>query len=163
MKLFEKNIIFRRAEIMSNRLEVPDEQTLEQSPVDQTYFTVREQSLHGDCQTIYNIHPLPVYEAMEIEEQLETAEKTQKEYEHQGSELSQGRLLCQGKKYWQITKTRDFDNCIERPVFQKWYGLRSQCDTTKANCRDLMTVSIFGRNMYQLCTCEKTTLEANHS
>merc|ERR1711881_563763 len=106
---------------------------------DQTYFTVREQSLHGDCQTIYNIHPLPVYEAMEIEEQLETAEKTQKEYEHQGSELSQGRLLCQGKKYWQITKTRDFDNCIERPVFQKWYGLRSQCDTTKANCRDLMT------------------------
>merc|ERR1712223_569820 len=89
---------------------------------------------------------------MEIEEQLENAEKTQKEYEHQGSELSQGRLLCQGKKYWQITKTRDFDNCIERPVFQKWYDLRSQCDTTKANCRDLMT----HMSDYKLCPIRRT-------
>ena len=36
-------IFFRRAEVFSNRLEVPDEETLEQSPVDQSYFTVREQ------------------------------------------------------------------------------------------------------------------------
>ena len=36
---FQKNNNnFRRAEILSNRLEVPDEQTLEQSPVDQTYL-----------------------------------------------------------------------------------------------------------------------------
>ena len=33
-------------------------------------------SLHGDCQTTYNIHPLAKYEAMEIEEELENAENT---------------------------------------------------------------------------------------
>ena len=45
-KRYNKYIIyffFRRAEVLSNRLEVPDEETLEQSPVDQSYFTVREQ------------------------------------------------------------------------------------------------------------------------
>lgn len=129
----------RRAEVLSNRLEVPDEETLEQSPVDQSYFTVREQSLHGDCQTIYNIHPLAKYEAMEIEQQLETVEKTRNMHEHLQGGLSQARTICEGKKYWQITKTRDFDNCIERPVFQKWFGLKPLCDNTKANCKDLMT------------------------
>ena len=39
-------------------------------------------SLHGDCQTIYNIHPLAKYEAMEIEQQLETVEKTRNMHEH---------------------------------------------------------------------------------
>ena len=39
-------------------------------------------SLHGDCQTIYNIHPLPKYEAMKIEQQLETVEKTRNMHEH---------------------------------------------------------------------------------
>merc|ERR1711862_514249 len=129
----------RCAEVLSNRLEVPDEQTLDQSPVDQSYFTVREQSLHGDCQTIYNIHPLAKYEAMEIEEQLETIEKTRNMKEHLQGGLSQAKTVCEGKKYWQITKTRDFDNCIERPVFQKWWGLKTHCDTTKANCKVLMT------------------------
>ena len=108
----------------------------------QSYFKVREQSLHGDCQTIYNIHPLATYEAMEIEEQLETVEKERSLKEHLQGGLSQGRDICEGKKYWQITKTRDFNNCVERPVFQKWYGFSARdCDTTKDNCRDLMTVS----------------------
>ena len=39
-------------------------------------------SLHGDCQTIYNIHPLAKYEAMEIEQELETVEKTRNMHEH---------------------------------------------------------------------------------
>ena len=45
------------------------------------------------------------------------------------------------KKYWQITKTRNLDNCVERPVYQKWAGIKSKCDTTGATCKDLMTVS----------------------
>ena len=39
-------------------------------------------SLHGDCQTIYNIHPLAKYEAMEIEQELDTVEKTRNMHEH---------------------------------------------------------------------------------
>merc|ERR1712015_69814 len=129
----------RHSEILSNSLEVANEQTLDNSPVDQSYFTVREQSLHGDCQTIYNIQPLAKYEAMAVEEQLETVEKQRNMKEHLQGGLSQARTICEGKKYWQITKTRDFENCLERPVFQKWYGIKAHCDTGKANCKDLMT------------------------
>ena len=123
--------------VVSNQIEVGAE-----APVTQSYFKVREQSLHGDCQTIYNIHPLASYQALEIEEELETVEKQRSLKEHLQGGLSQGRDICQGKKYWQITKTRDFNNCVERPVFQKWSGFSArECDTTKDNCRDLMTVS----------------------
>lgn len=132
----------RRAEILSNRLEIPDEQTLEQATLDQSYFTTREQSLHGDCQTSYNIHPLADYEAMEIEESMERHEKKRNQVEHLQGGLSSGRQVCSGKRYWQITKTRNFDNCVERPVYQKWSGLKSKCDTTKSTCQDLMTVSL---------------------
>merc|ERR1719370_275632 len=124
-----------RREVVSNHLEVGAE-----APVTQSYFKVREQSLHGDCQTIYNIHPLATYEAMEIEEQLETVEKQRSLKEHLQGGLSQARTICEGKKYWQITKTRDFNNCVERPVFQKWAGFSArECDATKDNCADLMT------------------------
>lgn len=129
----------RRTEIESNRLEIPSEQTLERSPLDQSYFTVREQSLHGDCQTSYNIHEMPAYEAMEIENRMEQLEILRNSQEHLQGGLSQAKLACQGKKYWQITKTRNFDNCVERPVYQKWAGLKAKCDTTKASCKDLMT------------------------
>merc|ERR1712168_452128 len=123
----------RRSEVVSNHLEV-------EGALGQGFFEVREQTLHGDCQTIYNIHPLAAYEAMEIEEQLETVEKERSLKEHLVGGLSQGKVICQGKKYWQITKTRDFDNCVERPVYQKWYGfVGKECDTTKQSCGDLMT------------------------
>ncbi len=121
---------------------VPDDQTLEQSPLDQSYFTVREQSLHGDCQTSYTIHPLPQSEAFEIEEKMEQEEKMRNTQEHLQGGLSQGAEVCRGKKYWQITKTRNFDNCLERPVYQKWSGIRAMCDSTKASCKDVMNVSI---------------------
>merc|ERR1712015_230736 len=125
----------RRTEVLSNHIEVGVE-----TPVSQSFFKVREQSLHGDCQTIYNIHPLAAYEAMEVEEQLENLEKQKSLKEHLQGGLSQGRAICEGKKYWQITKTRDFNNCIERPVFQKWYGFSARnCDVTKDNCGDIMT------------------------
>ena len=122
---------------MTNHIEINAE-----SPLAPSYFTVREQSLHGDCQTIYNIHPLASYQALEIEEELETVEKQRSLKEHLQGGLSQGRDICEGKKYWQITKTRDFNNCVERPVFQKWSGFSArECDATKDNCGDLMTVS----------------------
>merc|ERR1712002_1453660 len=124
----------RRSEVVSNHLEV-------EAPLGQGFFEVREQTLHGDCKTIYNIHPLAAYEALEIEEQMETVEKQRSLKEHLQGGLSQGRIICEGKKYWQITKTRDFGSCVERPVFQKWYGFSGKevCDTTKEDCRDIMT------------------------
>jgi len=128
----------RRNEVQSNRLEDMSDEVLNQAPVDESYFTTREQSVHGDCQTSYTVHPLPTYEAMEIEEQLEQQEQRRNQQEHLPGGLSEGRQACRGKRYWQITKTRNFDNCYERPIFQRWSGIKSDCDTSKSVCKDLM-------------------------
>jgi hypothetical protein len=129
----------RRAEITSNSIQIPNEAVLEQAPLDQSYFSVREQSLHGDCETAYTIHEVPQYEAMEIEDRLIREEKYRSQREHLAGGLTQAAAFCKGKKYWQITKTRNFDNCLERPVFQRMSGLKSKCDASKAGCEDLMT------------------------
>jgi len=139
----------RRTEVMSNEVEIGAEALFDH----QSFFHVREQSLHGDCQTIYNIHPLATYEAMEIEEQLETIEKQRSLEEHLLGGLSLGRDICEGKKYWQITKTRDFKNCIERPVFQKWYGIQGH-PTTGAHSESLM--SHVSSSNYIVCGTDMT-------
>ena len=129
----------RRNEIDSNRLEIPEEQNFEQTLLEQTYFTVREQSVHGDCQTSYTLHPIPEYEALEIEQQMEQDEQKRNEREHLPGGLSQGGQICRGKKYFQITKTKNFDNCKgQRPVFQLFSGIKAKCDLTKSSCQDLM-------------------------
>lgn len=143
----------RRSEVESNAVEHGSEESSREkyqqerqyvdesrmNPVDQTYFTVREESLHGDCQTSYTIHELPQYESYELEQQWEQDEKRRNSQEHLQGGLSQGKQLCQGKKYWQITKTKNFDNCLHRPVYQKWTGIQSKCDSTRSSCKDLFT------------------------
>ena len=42
---------------------------------DVSYFTVTEESLHGKCETIYNIYPLPQATAMELEQKWEEEER----------------------------------------------------------------------------------------
>ena len=142
LKIIINNIVIqnsRQSEVLTNHIEIDAE-----SPLAPSYFTVREQSLHGDCKTIYNIHPLAAYEALEIEEELEMVEKVRSLKGNLQGGLSQGRTICERKKYWQITKTRDFDNCLQSPVFQRWHGIvatSEACDTSKGNCKDLMNVS----------------------
>jgi len=103
-----------------------------------SYLSTVEESLHGDCQTDYSIHPLPAYRAVEMEEQWEAEEQKLNGESHLQGGLSQGKNACGGKTYWQITKTKNFDNCVNRPVFQKWTGVKANCDTTKAGCKDTM-------------------------
>ncbi len=109
------------------------------SPVGQSYFTVKEQSLHGDCETSYTIHPMTEAEAKEVEEKIEEEEKERSAKEHLQGGLSQAREACRGQRYFQVTKTRDFDNCVDRPVYQKWSGIRAKCDSTTSSCKNLMT------------------------
>ena len=98
---------------------------MEQAPLGQTYFSVREQSLQGkvisgiielmyphfqfhkifilfiagDCETAYTIHEVPQYEAMEIEDRLQREEKYRSEREHLPGGLSQVTPVCQGTKF----------------------------------------------------------------
>ena len=110
---------------MSNHIDV-------ETPLGQSYFTVHEQSLYGDCKTIYNhVH-------VEIGKEMQT-------FEHLPGGLSQVKAICKGKKYWQINKTRDFDNCNQRPIFERKNGVGAvpeQCDTAKGRCKDIIIVSM---------------------
>ena len=135
----------RRNEIQSNNVQQQnglednnDEVPLE-SNEDITYFTTREESLHGDCQTSYTIHQLPKYRSLELEQQWQKEEKMLFE---EVEVRSKGEEVCQGKQYFRITKTKNLDNCHKRPFFQKFDGVQSRCDGSKSSCNDQFNVSL---------------------
>uniref|UniRef100_A0A0K2UPJ9 Uncharacterized protein n=1 Tax=Lepeophtheirus salmonis TaxID=72036 RepID=A0A0K2UPJ9_LEPSM len=125
-----------------------------------SFFHTMERTLHGDCETTYTLHPLPLYQAHELEEQwrnhkikvFETVPeyfqsiRSQKEI-HEVMEES-GRA-CTGKQYFQVTKTHNFDNCRERPVFSAWSGIKSNCDVTRSGCDDAFNSIVSTR--YIIC------------
>ncbi len=132
----------RRSEIESNHIEQRNEaeDSNVETPKDITYFTTREESLLGDCQTSYNVHELPKYMSLELEQEWKEEEKMlYKENEIK----SKGEEVCQGKQYFRITKTKNLDNCHKRPFFQNFVGVQSRCDGSKAGCADQFTVRLF--------------------
>ena len=134
----------RQDEIDSNSVQQQQQNQLqEDAPFvskEMTFFTTREESLLGDCQTSYSIHELPKYRALELEQEWKEEEK--KLY-HQVQGHSKGDEVCHGKKYYRIYKTKNLDNCLQSPVFQKVVGLRAQCDGSKAACTDVYNVRAF--------------------
>jgi hypothetical protein len=94
--------------------------------------------LLGDCQTSYTIHKLPKYRSQELEEELKKEEEKLYQQHH---ERSRGEESCQGKKYYKISKTKNLDNCLKRPFYQRAVGVEVRCDGSKASCNDQFTVS----------------------
>merc|ERR1711962_895151 len=79
-------------------------------------FTIDETSVTGKCETIYTITKLPEYLIRDFEEEQTT-----------------GTSLCEGKKYFEILKTMDYNKCSERPVYHKSYGSRSVTDGSESS------------------------------
>lgn len=133
----------RRSEIESNHVEVQGglEDRDIQTPLEEvegvTYFTTREETLLGDCQTSYTVHQLPKYRSIELEEQWK--QEAKKIFQQLHSEESKASEVCEGKQYYRITKNKNLDNCRNRPVYQKATGVESRCDSSKAACTDLRT------------------------
>ena len=142
----------RKAEIESNTVQQKQQKQQQQNKLDEdetaeapleslkdiTYFTTREESLHGDCQTSYTIHELPKYRSLELEQEWKESEK---ELYQEVEVRSKGEEVCHGKQYHRITKTKNLDNCHARPLFQKFVGVESRCDASKSGCPDHFTVS----------------------
>jgi hypothetical protein len=128
----------KRHEVQGNNLIKEQEQPID---VDQlSYFTTEETTLVGECQTSYNIHRVPEYQAIDIEEQLKNEEQIfRKEGELRGEPNSRGDEICRGKKYFQITRVKNFDHCKRRPIYQSATGMKVKCDISKAECKDIMT------------------------
>ena len=143
----------RRNEIESNHIhqQQPQQQHQQQQQQQQsneaeqeedvTYFTTREETLLGDCQTSYTVHKLPKYRSMELEEEWKKEEeKLYQQEREQHDERSKGEESCQGKKYFQISKTKNLDNCLKRPFYQRFVGVEARCDGSKSSCNDQFNV-----------------------
>ena len=104
--------------------------TLEQNqiqrgqPIDIPIFKSMESSILGECETIYSINKLPAYLVLEMEEK----ERNTSERRAEDSNEMRGESLCQGRDYYEIIKTKNLDNCKERPVFHNTFGLWSKSD-----------------------------------
>ena len=106
-----------------------------------SYFSTYERTVVGDCETKYTIHPLSKYEAHEIEERISKNEKELRELNAISGQKSRGREPCEGKRFYQVTKTKNFDKCNKMPVYQSASGIKIKCDFGSSKCDDAVTVS----------------------
>ena len=136
----------RRDEISSNNVQQQQQQQRQQQQFNEaeqndeiSYFTTREETLLGDCQTSYTIHKVPEYRSLELEQEW----KREEERLYQQHQLrSTGEESCEGKQYYKISKTKNLDNCLRRPFYQRFVGVEARCDGSKSACTDQFTVSI---------------------
>jgi len=134
----------RRSQIEVNHIQLP---LNEEGQVSEhiSYFTTSEETVEGECLTEYTIHKLPQWKINEMEEAWTKEELSIKGLELSSTKLASETLMgmeqCQGKPYFMITKSVNFDQCKNRPVFQMWTNLASNCDVTKASCKTTMTHS----------------------
>ena len=102
-----------------------------------SYFAVTEESLHGKCETMYNVYPLPQARAMELEQKW-GEEETNAQLEPSLG----GKAICEGREYFEIVKTRNLDHCTFSPAYQKFTGVHASADVTKSHIGNLMAVSL---------------------
>merc|ERR1712055_370376 len=82
-------------------------------------FKTEETSILGKCETIYSVSRLPENLVQEFEE--EERERRTRDYETKRVEEEE--KLCEGKPYYEILKTKNLDNCVERPVYHKTFSI----------------------------------------
>ena len=68
-------------------------------------FQTNETSILGECETIYTIAKLPGHLVVELQENELQRDST-----------------CEGKEHFEIIKTKNLDNCSDRPVYHKSVG-----------------------------------------
>ena len=62
-------------------------------------WTVMEKGIEGKCENTYQVTEIPEYMVHDYEKGMFQPE------------------LCQGKKFWQVLRTRDITKCTDRSVF----------------------------------------------
>lgn len=142
----------RQAEVISNML-VKGQTEQESGRQEGSYFTTQESGISGDCQTDYNINKLPKYQSEELEQQWQEEEKVLERLSiisrSTEKHSQKGRQACEGKQYYEVSKTKNYDNCRNRPLFQSVTGVQLNCDAAKSECKDLLTHMTTSR--YILC------------
>ena len=56
--------------------------------------------------------------------------------------------VCEGKKYFEVLKNTNLDDCRRRPFFQKQNGIENNdCDPSQSACTDRYNVSQFAKKI----------------
>merc|ERR1719289_485957 len=102
----------RTEQLLTNHVQMPiSEQGSEQI----SYFTTMEESIQGECLTEYTIHKLPQFKINELEEAWRMEELKVKDFNIESE--SEAKTTCEGKPYFLITKTKNFEQCKKTPYF----------------------------------------------
>lgn len=114
----------------------------------QSYFSTLESTLEGECQTDYTFVPIPKFQTFELN--MDKKIKEQQEGVWSDRRSSQiGDQVCQGKQYYEIVKSINLDNCVQRPVFAIQTGIENSCDVSKGHCKDIFANTVNTR--YIVC------------
>merc|ERR1712168_1364332 len=105
----------RRTQVESNHIQLPS--SSEGTP-EISYFTTMEESVQGECLTMYNINRLPQWKIYELEEAWRMEELKVKDFNIDTE--SEAMKLCQDKPYYVITKTKSLEQCKKTPFFQMY-------------------------------------------
>merc|ERR1712168_1638489 len=105
----------RRTQVESNHIQLPS--SSEGTP-EISYFTTMEESVQGECLTMYNINRLPQWKIYELEEAWRMEELKVKDFNIDTE--SEAMKLCQDKPYYLITKTKSLEQCKKTPFFQMY-------------------------------------------
>ncbi len=89
---------------------------------EETFFSTLESTIDGECQTDYTFVPMTKFQSRNLNmgEEIEREEQQQEGLFHQGRTVRTGEEICRGKQYYEIVKTRNYNNCVRRPIFQVW-------------------------------------------
>ena len=105
--------------------------------LNQAPHSVMEESVGGKCQTMYNVVRMTTARVMDLERAWEKEEQDAQLHTSTG-----GRTVCDGRTYYEITKTKNLDNCQFRPVYQHVTGADLNGDVSKSHIGNLMAVNI---------------------
>ena len=128
----------KRSILSQLQLDVSGSQLINQSSgsLMQSPHEVMEQSVGGKCQTMYNVVRMTPASVIELERKWEN-----EEVDAQLPLSTGGKMVCSGKPYYEITKTRNLDNCEQRPVYQHVTGADLNGDASYSHIGNLMAVS----------------------
>jgi len=105
----------RRTQLETNQIQMPvSVEGFEQI----SYFTTMEESIQGECLTEYTVHRLPQWKINELEEAWLVEERKVKDFKIESE--SEAMIICQGKPYFMVTKTKSLEQCKKSPFFQMY-------------------------------------------
>jgi len=133
----------RRSQIEANHIQLP---LNEEGQISEhiSFFTTTEETVEGECMTEYTIHRLPQWKINEMEQKWSKEEMRINGLETSATNMVEplkGTELCQGKPYYLITRNINFNQCKNRPIFQQWTNVPTECDVSKAGCGSTMAHS----------------------